>query len=233
MAFHHSPRTTSGTIFAMDATNKKCYPGSGTTLTDMSNNKTITLTGGPTIQTVNTTKVIDLDGTNDYITTSTDPTYPSVNFSVEIWAKFDSLNGANNLVQYIFQMGPLNNGNGGCLAFAKYDQSHSYNNRLYFHFGGSNTGGANTFGKTEDLNWHHYITTLEGTTLKLYVDGDLRGSTTAPANITATGRYDVGRFIDSNTYFFNGQISINKFYNKVLTLAEVKQNYNAMKGRFE
>lgn len=232
MAFHHSPRTTGGTIFAMDATNKKCYPGSGTTLTDMSNNHTITLIGGPTIQTVNGTKVIDLDGTNDYITTSSEPLYPSVNFSVEIWAKYDDLSYATS-VSYIFQMGPLSNGNGGCLAFAKYDQAHSNNNRLYFHFGGSNTGGTNPFGKIEDLNWHHYITTLEGTTLKLYVDGDLRGSTTAPATITPTGRYDVGRYIDNNTYFFNGQISINKFYNKVLTPAEVRRNYNAMKGRFE
>jgi hypothetical protein len=233
MAFHHSPRTTGGTIFAMDATNKKCYPGSGTTLTDMNNNQTITLTGGPTIQTVNGTKVIDLDGSNDYITTSSTPAYPSVNFSVEIWAKFDSLNGASNLVQYIFQMGPLSNGDGGCLAFAKYDQAHSGNNRLYFHFGSSHTGGATLFGKIEDLNWHHYVATIQGTTVKLYVDSDLRGTHTAPANITPTGRYDVGRYIDSNGYFFNGQISINKFYNKTLTAAEVLLNYNSMKVRFE
>ena len=232
MAFHHSPRTTGGTTFAMDVTNKRCYPGLGTTLTDMSNNKTITLTGGPTIQTVNGTKVIDLDGTNDYITTFTDPIYPSINFSVEIWAKYDNLSYATN-VSYIFQMGPLSNGDGGCLAFAKYDQVHSNNNRLYFHYGSSHTGGSTLFGKIEDLNWHHYVATLEGRAIKLYVDGDLRGSATTPADITPTGRYDVGRYIDSNNYFFNGQISINKIYNKTLTAAEVKQNYNAMKGRFE
>lgn len=232
MAFHHSPRTTGGTTFVMDPANPKSYPGSGTTLTDMSNDHTITLTGGPTIDTFNGTKVIDLDGTNDYITTTPNPTYPSVNFSVEIWAKYDNLSYATS-VSYLFQMGPLSNGNGGCLAFAKYDQAHSNNNRLYFHYGGTHTGGATTFGKIEDLNWHHYVTTLEGTTVKLYVDGDLRGSATAPANITPTGRYDIGRYIDSNTYFFNGQISINKIYNKTLTDTEVLQNYNAMKARFE
>ena len=105
MAFHHSPRTTTGTTFAMDATNKKCYPGSGTTLTDMSNSKTITLTGGPTIQTVNSTKVIDLDGSDDRIVV-TAPVYPAINFSVEHWQKFKTLNGASNIVQYMWQMGP-------------------------------------------------------------------------------------------------------------------------------
>ena len=31
---------------------------------------------------------------------------------------------------------------------------------------------------------------------------------------------------------YNGEISILKIYNRILTAQEVKQNYNALKGRF-
>ena len=229
MAFHHSPRTTGGTTFAMDATNIKCYPGSGTTLTDMSNGKTITLTGGPTIQTVNSTKVIDLDGSDDRIVVS-DPTYPAINFSVEHWQKFKTLNGASNIVQYMWQMGPLSGGNGSTLVLAKWDSDQTNSNKLYFHWGGSYT---NTTITITDTNWHHYIVTVEGNTVKLYIDGVFLATLTAPANITPTGVYEIGRYIDGNLHYNTSQISINKIYNKTLTLEEVKQNYNSMKGRFE
>jgi len=33
--------------------------------------------------------------------------------------------------------------------------------------------------------------------------------------------------------YFNGKIAIVNVYNRVLTDAEVTQNYNALKGRFE
>ena len=229
MAFHHSPRIVTGTTFFMDVTNKKCYPGSGTTLTDMSNDKTITLTGGPTIQTVNATKVIDLDGTNDRIVI-TDPTYPSVNFSVEHWQKFKTLNGASNTVQYMWQMGPLSNGNGGTLVQAKFDSDHnSFANRLYYHWGGSYT---NTNVTVTDLNWHQYMTTVSGTSVKLYIDGIFQETLTAPSNISPSGTYEMGRYIDGNSHYNTSQIAINKFYDRTLTDAEVLQNYNAMAGRF-
>lgn len=44
MAFHHSPRIISdGLVFAIDIANPKCYPGSGTSLTDVKGSTAVTL----------------------------------------------------------------------------------------------------------------------------------------------------------------------------------------------
>ena len=49
MAFNYLPKiVTDGLVFAVDAANKKSYPGSGTTWTDLAGNNNGTLTNGPT-----------------------------------------------------------------------------------------------------------------------------------------------------------------------------------------
>lgn len=42
----------------------------------------------------------------------------------------------------------------------------------------------------------------------------------------------MGKFGISSTYYLNGDILLAQIYNKALTPTEVKQNYNAIKGRF-
>ena len=64
MAFHHSPREVSdGLVFAIDIANQKCYPGSGTSLTDIKGLTTVTLANA-TIGTGNL-GFIDFDGSGD------------------------------------------------------------------------------------------------------------------------------------------------------------------------
>ena len=64
MAFHHSPRITQdGLVFAIDIANPKCYPGSGTSLTDIKGLTTVTLANA-TIGTSNL-GYIDFDGSGD------------------------------------------------------------------------------------------------------------------------------------------------------------------------
>lgn len=54
-----------GLVFALDAANKKSYPGSGTTWKDLSGNGNDgTLTNGPTFDSGNGGSIV-LDGTND------------------------------------------------------------------------------------------------------------------------------------------------------------------------
>ena len=63
MAFNYSPKTvTDGLVFAVDAANKKSYPGSGTTWTDLAGSNDGTLTNGPTFDSGNGGS-IDFDGT--------------------------------------------------------------------------------------------------------------------------------------------------------------------------
>ena len=55
-----------GLTFAIDVLSENCYPGSGTTVTDLMGSKSGTLTNGPTIGT-SPSKHINFDGSNDYL----------------------------------------------------------------------------------------------------------------------------------------------------------------------
>ena len=60
---------------------------------------------------------------------------------------------------------------------------------------------------------------------KMYVNGILKYSDTSPRNYKDnTNPLFIGEF--------NGDIGPTKMYSKALSAAEVKQNYNALKGRF-
>ena len=84
--------------------------------------------------------------------------------------------------------------------------------------------------------------------LEIYVNGVLTGSQTFDAATfgqwTSAGQFiganilDIGKSTNTNsgqgwaTDFFNGIIPVAKVYNRVLTAAEVQQNFNALRGRF-
>jgi len=84
--------------------------------------------------------------------------------------------------------------------------------------------------------------------LEIYVNGLLTGSQTFDAATygqwTAVGQFigadilDIGKSTNTNsgqgwaTDFFNGIIPVAKVYNRVLTAAEVQQNFNALRGRY-
>ena len=81
------PIITNGLVLALDAANKKSYPGSGTVWSDLSGNaNTGTLTNGPTFDSSNNGS-IDFDGTDDFVECSK---ISSTNFTNSVWMKVDS-----------------------------------------------------------------------------------------------------------------------------------------------
>lgn len=79
--------------------------------------------------------------------------------------------------------------------------------------------------------WIHVVTTFEGGTSKIYIDGELDSTQTGLSLTTNTNPL----FIGSNggvNYYLNGKMDSTKIYNRALTASEIKSNYNAIKGRF-
>jgi hypothetical protein len=58
------------------------------------------------------------------------------------------------------------------------------------------------------------------------------GTTTTPTTTFSIGNEPSGSLAGSNAYPWYGNIAIVQVYNRVLSLAEIKQNYNAQKSRF-
>ena len=77
--------------------------------------------------------------------------------------------------------------------------------------------------------WNGVVTWNNSTGWVLYVNGDqvdTDSDTTGPNNAeTFIGKYDTG-------YYFDGDIAQVLIYDRVITAAEVKQNFDALKGRY-
>jgi len=225
MAFTYSPKiVTDGLVFAVDAANKKSYPGSGTTWSDLAGSNNGTLTNGPTFDSGNGGSIV-FDGTNDYVSFSNFTSVASTG-TVCQWFKPAISWSNSNPSQHIRLSGI----------------------HVNWEFGRTNASGG-TGGFTFDLGTAESVTTLQTTwsntlwynmvvtwdtsanTSKVYVGGILDNTGTA-TNSTSTGTFEVGRSPGGLTQLWYGNIASVKYYNRVLTAAEILQNYNALKSRF-
>jgi hypothetical protein len=211
MGIQYNPRTvTDGLVLALDAGNTKSYPGSGTTWTNLlgtGNNGT--LVNGATYSSVNG-GVIVLDGVNDYISIP-------INLSTSTY----TIIGA---ARYVTVNGRTFSG--------------LSNNWLMGHWGGTTEnyfaeGWVSGVGAGPgDTNWRVYAATWNNVSdsASLYVNGSLNVSPNANASAGPNG-FAIGSATGSGE-FSNSHISCLYVYNRVLTAAEVQQNFNALRGRF-
>jgi hypothetical protein len=126
----------------------------------------------------------------------------------------------------------------------------SNSNAILLHYGGAGFYLNSTDGTTSGyLGWNgkltggtgvyeHLVATYDGTTMKLYVNGEPTGTTRA-YSAGSTGilkdlnGVTIGGNFNSSQPYFNGDIPIAKIHNRALTAGEVKQNFNAYKNRFD
>jgi len=209
MATRYSPSiVTSGLVLCLDAANTKSYPGTGTTWTDLSGNgNNGTLVNSPTFS----GGVFTFDGSTNYINVS------GVNFATGTSTIMGAAryNGATR--------GRIING--------------LNNNWLMGHWASTTENyyaegwvSAVSSG-TSDTNWRIMTSTSNTTSpsYSLYVNGTLSVSNTngtAGPNGLRIGAYG------GSGEFSTGQCGFVLAYNRILTAAEILQNYNATKSRF-
>jgi hypothetical protein len=226
---------TNGLILDLDAAKRDSYPGTGTAWNDISgfqNNGT--LTNGPTYSTSGAGSII-FDGVDDYVSTPYTAAIGIGEFSYNIWIKFT-----------VSQIGAL---------IVKRLDAPTYQQFSLYIAGDSsgNTSGTKiAFGDVQstellragvttpsfnDGKWHHLVATRTSTSTLLYIDGILLVTTTSSAiNLASTSKVFIARSGNDQTVGgipFNGSIANVLLYNRALTAAEVLQNYNATKTRYQ
>ena len=81
--------------------------------------------------------------------------------------------------------------------------------------------------------WHYFVFTYNNSTYnkEFYADAVLVNSGIGSA-YTGAGQFNIGAIYSAAYSTAKGKIPIVKIYNRILSASEIKQNFNAMKGRF-
>jgi hypothetical protein len=227
MAFNYSPKIiTDSLVFAIDAANKKSYPGSGTTWSDLSGNgNNGTLINGPTFDSGNG-GYIELDGTNDYIDTPFNATsyFP---LTICAWVNIDDTSG----VQIITDQSSGAAGLGLRTNNAAIDA---------FWRNGDVINLETIISSYSADSWIYVCVVYNTNSMVGYMNGVVQNSygsaninlTSANRGIDNTNGLHIGNQNDQINNHIDAKIAQVKIYNKALTANEILQNYNALKSRF-
>jgi hypothetical protein len=232
MSLSHSPQIArNGLILCLDAANPRSYPGSGTTITDISNSgNNGTFSGdGPSYSASNNGTLV-FDGSNDTITVTTSNGFGNSslppNQSMSFWYKHDDNN------QYDFLCGFRN------------DSNYDFYTLIVDQAGGdflevrtrTTAGAADTniaWIAAYNNVWKHISVTVSGSSVIAYLDGiQANSSNSLSGNYAASsGNFLVGSR-PGPSFPMKGSMGQILFYNRAITAAEVRQNFNATKGRY-
>jgi hypothetical protein len=225
MGLGHSPRiVTDGLVLCLDAANARSYPGTGTTWSDLVGTKSATFQNGATFNAANTGSIL-FDGTNDYLSTNFDPLEvvgTNSVFSLCVYFNASSIPSTSVFLGNV-------SGNGRYLIGIQ-NQSSS----LYGYYNLNNVTNYGTSQSLMTLNtWNHFTITYDDALLKSYVNGVLVESvSTSSIGFVSWNNMIIGQWT-TGSQMLNGKVSSMIHYNRALTADEVRQNYEATKGRYE
>lgn len=212
---------TSGLVLYLDAGNPASYPGSGNTWTDLSDTgNNGTLTNNPTYSSADGGQLI-FNGTNQFVNCGNAASLQITVGTIAAWIKADNTNsGYNGIVTKQF-------------AWSLF----VYNNELV-SFDWGNGARRSTGVTVGDDTWRYVamsFTETSGTPSNnaiIYVNGSPVLTTTVKTNNqnVAVAIGDGG--IPTTNQNFGGSISQVTVYNRVLSTAEITQNYNVVKSRY-
>ena len=227
MARAHSPRIVmDGLVFCVDAANKKSYPGSGTTWTDLIGGNTGTIDGATFSG--SEMGIFDLDGVNDHVdfSTSSDFAFGTGDYTISYWINFDSVNSTETMLD--LRNSYSGSSNDGYADY--YQDSSGIKYKTWSNV--SSTYYTSTASFSTGI-WYNVTALRDDGTFKLYINGSLDGSTSNSNNFPGT-KCTFGWNVSNNSgRSIDGQTSLLLIYKgKALTGEEVKQNYNAFRTRY-
>ncbi|MFZ2206160.1 MAG: DUF2341 domain-containing protein [Microgenomates group bacterium] len=156
---------------------------------------------------------LELDGTDDEITTADSPSLDMANMTVSAWIKT-----SNAAEQCIVER------NNSTFYFC------TSGGKLRYWINGVAATWMTSNKSVNDGAWHHVLGTWDGADKKLYIDGLLdkteAGSGGDIGNTTVGLNFGVRKNAGVPQNYFNGQIDEVKLYNYAQTASQVKQQYN-------
>jgi hypothetical protein len=225
MSISYNTKTvTNGLVLSLDAANRKSYPGSGNTWNDLSGiNSSGELVNSPTYNSSNLGYFQFV--TDDYVIIPNNTALDTQTPTVEVWVKTN----ATNQNGFWFEKGTVNT------QYSLFQEGSTIRWRMFIA-GGITQLSTTTSTYMDTANWYQVVGTYTSGTRRLYINGVLVNSDTQSGTIaTNAGGMSIGAYggyTGGKSYFYNGNQSICRVYNRALSAAEISQNFNALRGRY-
>ena len=232
MGTNYSPKiVTDQLVTVVDVASKKCYSGSGSTVTAFINGNTdsdakLSFSGSP-LHIVN-------DGSGGELEFSQSTNWATTSFTFSAWGQRNGLSDDREGVM----CDQLLAGNGHlrmCLFYP-------YPKFQFRPVAGSSTTILTSSASFDDNTWYNLVVTKEGTTsggsanYVMYLNGVVVDTATSSVLVTASqfSQYKLMRSADhdSTSTSWLGNFGPFHAYTKALSNKEVAQNFNAIRGRF-
>lgn len=224
------PIVTSGLVLSLDAANSKSYVSGSTVWRDMSGNGyTGSLINGPTFNSQNGGSIV-FDGVDDYVNIGSNNIINTNNsFTVGFWVNMNSMPSSST--------SPITIKSNANDFFILISARTGYEGVVI----GSGLTWAN--GKTNTTSsfflqqWVHVAVTYNGSgannlsNFNIYENSTNRNLTAGTPGILGQSTSTIIGYVNAGNTL-NGKISNFTIYNRALSAAEVKQNYDALKTRF-
>ena len=210
-----------GLVLHLDAANPKSYPGTGTVWKDLSGlGNDGTLVNGVGYSADNKGAMV-FDGVNDKVTFPNNTISTTAGITVDVWFRTSS----GTKYQDIFDLA---------------DVYGVWITTNYPHLGtGKITTSFKTLSGIMSANysvdtWYQVVISGSGTSNNLYLNGVSVATASQPVatsinlNTARIGNVDGDRAAE----YLVGNVSSLKLYNRALTAQEIKQNFEAVRGRY-
>jgi hypothetical protein len=227
MTVNYNPRTvTDGLILALDAGNRKSYPGTGTVWTDLTNRNNVTL--------FNTTFIggsipyFSFNGTTSYAANlSASNPLTGNSASILLWV-YPNTTQPDATYSGMFALGTklctLGNGNGQSLLFSMQSNRTLTMAKWCDDSYSSIAPSANA--------WSMVSLVKNGASTRFGINASTFNNAANTGTQNFSGSFLTIGSTDNPGRYFGGRIATVMLYNSSLTDAEIQQNFNATRSRF-
>ena len=222
MGISYNPHIVSdGLVLCLDAANPRSYPGSGSTWYDLSGNgNNGTLVNGVGYSSDNAGSLV-FDGVNDTVITGNSEITGNNPWSISLWVNVNISENGVGRQGWIIWEGSGSQFTNQLIAIGvnggKVEIAHWSNDSV---FGNSSI----SFGSFQNI-----VVSFDSTNERIYINAVNTDGKSATLNIT-NGAWSIASAANINN-FLKCNISQVLIYNRALSAQEIRQNFNATRGR--
>jgi len=159
---------------------------------------------------------LEFNGNDDYLKVNAFYNFTETNFTVMLWGKIETPTGIKTALSQ-------QDGDGTGRSWIIFNDNTCEDGKIATYLGGTILCSNITASVDE---WYHVAISYDGTTLKVYVNGEEEASDTRIVDENATGDLIIGQHKGLTNYKFDGELDEVSLFSRTLDSNEIKASYD-------